>query len=274
MERKLIYDIGLHKGEDTEYYLARGYKVIAVEADPDLVLYCKKKFDHYLKSGELVIIHGAVIENENQDFIKFYKNSKVSVWGTVVKEWADRNTMLGANSIEIEVPVVNFNSLFLTYGCPYYLKIDIEGMDMVCLRKLFLTDLRPKYISIESEKANFSFLVEELSVLQSLGYKKFFVKQQSNMAKNFVPLNTREGPYVNYQFVNGSTGLFGSDLGSDWIDLEEALNRYKKIFKEYKYFGDSSLIRRAPFGRHFLYILSKIVGRPLPGWYDTHASLH
>ena len=38
--RKLIYDIGLHRGEDTAYYVARGFNVIAIEANPDLVAEC------------------------------------------------------------------------------------------------------------------------------------------------------------------------------------------------------------------------------------------
>ena len=33
----LIYDVGLHLGEDTEYYLKKGFRVIAFEANPELV---------------------------------------------------------------------------------------------------------------------------------------------------------------------------------------------------------------------------------------------
>ena len=33
----LIFDIGFHKGEDTLFYLLKGYRVIAVDADPDLI---------------------------------------------------------------------------------------------------------------------------------------------------------------------------------------------------------------------------------------------
>ena len=35
--KDLIYDVGMHKGEDTEFYLRKGFRVIAIEADPDLV---------------------------------------------------------------------------------------------------------------------------------------------------------------------------------------------------------------------------------------------
>lgn len=273
MDKKIIYDLGLHKGEDTEYYLARGYKVVAVEANPDLVSYCREKFKKQLESEDLIIIHGAIFENDEQATVKFFKNKKLSVWGTVVKSWADRNKMLGAESVEIEVPVVNFNYLFSKYGSPYYLKIDIEGMDLVCLKKLLSTSYRPKFISIESEKIKFSSLVEEFKVLQSLGYKRFFIQQQANIFNFGVPLNTTEGPYVDFKFTEGSTGPFGSDLGQNWLDTDSALKKYKNIFKEYKYFGDHSILRKMPKGIVLINFLSKFLGRPLPGWYDTHARM-
>jgi len=224
-------------------------------------------------AGELIIIHGAVVDDDNIKSVKFYKNKNISVWGTVVKKWADRNAMLGAESIEIEVPTVDFKEILKIYGVPYYLKIDIEGMDLICLKKLFLVEDRPSYVSIESEKVSFSALLEEFEVLQSLGYRKFFIKQQTTINKNSVPLNSVEGRYVDYSFKPGSTGPFGSDLGPNWLSKEEALATYKRIFRDYKYFGDHSFFRAMPFGRYFLAALSRIVGRPLPGWYDTHASM-
>jgi hypothetical protein len=32
----LIFDIGAHRGEDTEYYLRRGFRVVAVECEPSI----------------------------------------------------------------------------------------------------------------------------------------------------------------------------------------------------------------------------------------------
>lgn len=34
---ELIYDIGFHKGEDTLFYLLKGYNVVAVDADIELI---------------------------------------------------------------------------------------------------------------------------------------------------------------------------------------------------------------------------------------------
>ena len=36
MQKDLIYDVGFHRGEDTEFYLAKGFKVVAIEAHPEL----------------------------------------------------------------------------------------------------------------------------------------------------------------------------------------------------------------------------------------------
>ena len=33
MPRRLIFDVGMHKGEDTEFYLSRGHEVVGVEAN-------------------------------------------------------------------------------------------------------------------------------------------------------------------------------------------------------------------------------------------------
>ena len=36
MKRDLIYDIGMNNGDDTAFYLIRGYRVLAIEANPEL----------------------------------------------------------------------------------------------------------------------------------------------------------------------------------------------------------------------------------------------
>ena len=61
----------------------------------------------------------------------------------------------------------------IKYGIPYYLKIDIEGMDSVCLEALLDFSEKPDYISIESEKISFKKLKEEYLLFKALGYYKF-----------------------------------------------------------------------------------------------------
>ncbi len=40
----LIYDIGIHNGDDTAYYLSRGYRVVAVDANPLMMDAARQKF--------------------------------------------------------------------------------------------------------------------------------------------------------------------------------------------------------------------------------------
>ena len=36
MDANLIFDLGMHRGEDTELYLKKGFRVVAVDADAEL----------------------------------------------------------------------------------------------------------------------------------------------------------------------------------------------------------------------------------------------
>ncbi len=270
-DMRLIYDVGMHKGEDTEYYLARGFKVIAFEANPDLINECRAKFAKEIENGNLVIIEGAIVEDDTLNHIRFFKNKKVSVWGTVLENWADRNKKLGAESTVIKVPVVNFVDVIKKFGNPYYLKIDIEGMDLICLKKLIKTDIRPKHISIESNITSFAELKAEFDVFEKLGYKEFYLQQQVHIPQQKIPNTSIEGHYLDFNFKPGSTGLFGDDLKGTWVGKNKALIRYRKIFLAYQLFGNNSLLQRSDTGKKFLYRLRKIIGWNFPGWFDTHA---
>ena len=271
--KKIIYDVGMHKGEDTKYYLARGFKVIAFEADPDLAKACRIKFKKQIDDGNLIIIEGAIIKNDNQETVTFYKNNKKSDWGTVVESRAQRNLFLGAASKTITVPVVNFAKILEKYGEPYYLKIDIEGMDLICLKKLLNLTYRPAYISIESNKLTLNLIKEEFEVLRKLGYQDFKIQQQQFIPSLEVPAHSKEGNYIDYSFEYGSTGLFGSDLPNQWLDYKQALREYKKIFQFHFhwFFGINSFLQRWPHGKYFVEITRRILRRPPIGWHDTHA---
>ena len=42
--KDLIYDVGMHHGQDTDYYLKRGYRVIGFEANPDNAAVCRRRY--------------------------------------------------------------------------------------------------------------------------------------------------------------------------------------------------------------------------------------
>jgi hypothetical protein len=60
MVSDLIYDVGMHDGRDTAHYLRCGYRVVAVEANPELVAAAEKRFGDVIAAGRLTIVPKAV----------------------------------------------------------------------------------------------------------------------------------------------------------------------------------------------------------------------
>ena len=50
-DRNLIFDIGMHIGQDTEFYLKKGFRVVAIEADPTLAEAAGENSHHRLQAG-------------------------------------------------------------------------------------------------------------------------------------------------------------------------------------------------------------------------------
>ena len=155
------------------------------------------------------------------------------------------------------------------YGIPFYLKADIVGAEMICLRALQNFENKPDYLSIRSEKVIFSKLEEEIELLEKLGYDKFKAIQQS-FAKLKTPLETPEGEKFNYSFEEGASGPFGEETEGNWKNKPQILKSYEKIFVLYWLFGDFSYLTQTDKGKKLTSQLERIVRRPLPGWYDTH----
>jgi FkbM family methyltransferase len=281
VDSNLIYDIGLHRGEDTDYYLAKGFRVVAFEANPELVASCAERFAGQLASGQLVIVEGAIVEKAaagDRTTITFFRNDEKSIWGTINEDWVRRNEAKGTTSTEITVPIVDLAATILQHGMPYYMKIDIEGSDMACLEVLNEFRNRPHYLSMESSKTSMEAIRGEIRTLQDLGYDAFQAVEQSSIPRRQrPPIPSREGKSVEHKFPAGCSGLFGRDLPDRWVGAARILRRYGFIRLGYQLLGDSGLIPRNLFpGAIFLraavrYSLMPFTRAPVPGWYDTHA---
>lgn len=271
-QSNLIFDLGLHKGEDTSFYLAKGFRVVAFEADPELIKYCKERFAAELESGQLQIVEGAIVENAAElRTITFYKNPTVTVWGTVNPSWKERNERSGWDSEEITVETVDFADCVERFGMPYYMKIDIEGADMLSLGELARFDSKPDYVSIESSKTSLDEIDEELDLLESLGYDGFKAVQQGTIPGTRAPRPAREGKDIDYTLERDSSGLFGRELPGEWLDRQQIKSRYRRIFMGYRIFGNDSFMRNNRFARKVWRRLQRLLKRPIPGWFDTHA---
>ncbi len=290
MKRNLIYDVGLHLGEDSEFYLKKGFDVVAVEASPANAVKAANRLKAYVDSGRLTIVNKAITRDEGS--VTFFVSDR-SIWGTTDPQTAERNRHLGSSISEVTVPGVPFHHLLQQYGVPYYMKVDIEGADTLCLEGLMASADRPKYVSIESTKTSFDDLVSEFSLLQRLGYRKYKVVAQHRIDEERLPKTAREGQFVDHVFEEGSSGAFGQELPGEWMSLEQALKVYMRIFRKYRLVGDYGWLSSYSFIREALNrrrdrrdrrvaraaprktlprkLLRSIEVRLRPGWYDTHA---
>jgi FkbM family methyltransferase len=271
---QLIFDIGLHHGQDTDFYLKKGFRVVAFEAEPGNAAFCRQRFAAEIADGRLTIVEGAITEelsNGNGGEVKFYRNADHSLWGSTSDDWAVRNEVMGTRNDIIRVKATDFAECVEKYGVPHYLKADIVGSETICLRALLRFKNKPDYISIRSEKLVFRKLEYEFDLLEDLGYSSFkAVKQDFDHIRPSMPSNNGAKYHT---FEEGASGPFGEDTPGAWKNREEVLRDYRRVFIKYWLFGDYSYLIQTPTGRNFIERIERVLRRSIPGWYDTHARL-
>jgi FkbM family methyltransferase len=250
MIKDLIYDVGLHEGQDTAYYLRKGFRVVAVEANPELVKAAERRFTQALASKRLVIVGAAIAGRDGEG--DFWVCDSETAWSSSHRDIASRR---GAPHHKVTVPQVRFGRLLAETGTPFYLKIDIEESDALCLEDLSRGDL-PAYLSFELTH------VELIERAVALGYRDFkLVDQFSHCAITFPPtpeyrayrvrqrilrsrrlplrvfrklggrslliaLDKRSRSRSGWYFAFGSSGPFGEDAPGPWLSSEQVRLSY------------------------------------------------
>ncbi|PIR38183.1 MAG: hypothetical protein COV34_01015 [Candidatus Zambryskibacteria bacterium CG10_big_fil_rev_8_21_14_0_10_42_12] len=234
MNKKLIFDLGFHNGDDTDFYLHKGFSVVAIEANPTLVHNGNDRFKTYIQKNQLTLLNKAVHTGNKP--IKFYINQNRSDWSSCNKRLAEID---GSKAKIVTVHPVSLSKLCSDYGTPFYVKVDVEGCDTMVAEELFSLKEKPKFVSFETSKQTYHALFSWLYVA---GYKKFQLVNQLNHPR-------REGVY---KFTEHSSGFFGNDLPKDkWLTFDDALTQYIH-YKELKKKDNRELAL---------------------GWLDVHASL-
>jgi FkbM family methyltransferase len=227
MVEDLIFDIGMHNGDDTKHYLARGFRVIAVEANPTHVEVAKKRFSKEMMAGQLAIEGCAIFDREGTT--TFWVNDEKDEWSALDREVGGR---LGMRCHPIRVPCTRLSILFKKYGVPFFLKSDIEKGDRYGLEDLIPSDL-PRYVAVEAHELDY------LILLWNRGYRKFKIVDQMRINSTF-PLLSNERLYSrmlkrgfwfadrlknkfgkNLKYKPGSSGPFGEESEGPWLPIED-----------------------------------------------------
>lgn len=185
---ELVMDVGMHDGGDTARFLSQGFEVVAVEANPQLVQDATARFAEEIGSGQLTIVGAAI--GARRGTASFGVCETNSEWSTFSEELIERNQREGATYRFVDVDTIPFGDVLERFGIPHYLKVDIEGYDMMCVRALHAYEVKPSYISLESSvsinTAPLDDVFSELAELWTLGYRRFRYVDQWG-AENPVP---------------------------------------------------------------------------------------
>lgn len=245
-KNNLIFDLGFHNGDDSDFYLKKGFKVVAVEANPELVKDGAQRFRDFIERGKLVLVNKALSSESGK--VKFYIHPSKSDWSSCKKDMAESD---GSKAKAVSVATLSLGDLCRDFGKPLYVKVDVEGCDIVVAQQLYELKEKPQYVSFEISKRDYGEIFSWLCVSE---YKKYQLVNQSNNVnrKKYPNQKSSEGKSIDYQFTKYSSGFFGKDLPENkWLTFDEALTRYLK-YKDLKMADNQELAL---------------------GWLDVHASL-
>lgn len=257
----LVYDIGAHVGEDTAYYLKLGYRVVAVEAYPELAAELRRKFSGEIAADRLIVVEAAIAAKAGE--IEFHLCDN-TILGTAYADIAESNAQNGFVSRKQAVKAVRAADLLREHGVPHYLKSDIEGSDMLVIEALDDFPVRPEFVSVEAGISDRAFLQGQFDALERLGYRSFqFVRQGRHRA---IDHPRSHGKHPPHQFDLHSSGPFGDQLPGRWLTKDAVLRRcdrwalYARVLDPQRPLGwflsKIPRLRRLPLG--------------LP-WFDIHA---
>ena len=267
----LIFDVGMNDGEDTEFYLKKGFDVVAFEANPELIEGAKKTFAKEIRAGRLHIVEGAIVPDPKVKHITFYRYDDRTKWGTIEADVVQSSEKRSTGATEIRVPTVDFAAIIRETGVPYYMKIDIEGADNHCLEMLAGFKAKPAYVSVEAIEQDIGRQETQIELLTSLGYDAFKPVQQARMHRRKLPSPSHEGRDVPHSFKKGSSGPFGSDLEGEWRNADEIRAEYEAIYRRNRRVTRSIFWKRRFTRKPARQIIEWVFNVTIPGWYDTHA---
>jgi FkbM family methyltransferase len=270
----LIIDVGMHDGQDTAFYLSKGFNVVAIEANPALADAARRRFASSVESGQLQILSVAISEREGA--LPFAVADDMTIWSSLSESFVERNRAVsGTRYRYIEVPTRPFESVLEEVGIPRYVKIDIEGLDMLCVRALRKFDERPDFVSLESNVSSygapFDLVFDELAELWSLGYRRFAYVNQRDNPKQREPNPAREGRYAGATFTSNHSGLFGEELPTAWEPVARTLLRAQLIRLQHNTVGYGGRWTETRASRLYSRLRLRLGGQH--SWYDLHARL-
>src|SRR5438067_1040560 len=92
----LAYDVGMHNGDDSEYYLAKGWNVVAIDANQGHCEAALERFSEEVRRGSLIVLNLGVgsspgsstfFVNNTEDAISTFYPIRFADENWVVQQW-------------------------------------------------------------------------------------------------------------------------------------------------------------------------------------------
>lgn len=250
--RPLAFDIGLYNGRDTMELLRSGHRVVAVEANPTMYEKAVKRFAKFVDAGVLRLVHGALADDNTVQpgaTLSFYVHKVHTDWSSLEKSVGCRKSQAEMDTIdmsqcdEVKVNVLTCGQLLQDFGVPYYMKLDIEGHEMACLKGLQWLGSGssgrlglPQFISLEKNAGSAAFLPS----MSSLGYGRVKMVDQQRFGD-------WSGPYGELA-QDISSGLAWNDMNgytvpqcTTWCDFHVSLGIVSAAPKQEGELNDAQL---------------------------------
>jgi FkbM family methyltransferase len=168
----VAFDVGAHVGDRTASFRRLGARVVAVEPQPTLDRFLRRRYGRDSDVTREAVLIGAApgrlsmwlnrrnptVSTASSAFITAAKGAE----GWRGEVW-DK---------EIELPVTTLDLLVQAHGRPAFIKIDVEGFEAEALRGLSFT---PRSLSFEFTTIGRDVAFECLGLLSGLGYRHFNV---------------------------------------------------------------------------------------------------
>lgn len=218
MNNRLIFDLGFHLGDDTDFYLNKGFNVVALEAHPKSIAIAKERFAEAIRTNRLRLVEATLAEIESEMFCDFYLPPQGVRRGSIKKELAERN---GGPAKAVQAKVSSITNLFDVWGVPHYIKCNLLGANDVAVYQLLNDFRRPSFLSFSG------LTISSLAFLYGCGYSEYQIVDRAWNEKTELPSPSREGHYSLAKLGRKMQGLFGWELEqNNWRVFEEAYRQY------------------------------------------------
>ncbi len=212
---ELIIDIGVSEGNDTDFYIKKGFKVVGIEADKYEFERLMSRFNSQIDDLQCLLINKAAAYESGQT-VQFLVSSLSQGHSRVVSDPANSQGEL------TEIETINWPDIIRLKGIPYYCKVDIEGQEGPFLRSI-TKEIAPKFISVECH------IFEPIQRLIEIGYREFkFLHQNAHNAFT-APNPPLEGNYLPGHVFSHASGYFGEELSGRWLNIKEVVTAFSAV---------------------------------------------